>query len=516
MKTQAASLWLTLVLAWLTPTFARAGVTCAELIGLALPHATVAKSETLPAGSATACKIDVASHPTPESDIRIEVWIPDGAAWNGRYLQLGNGGFAGSIASPRLQALASAGYAVAMTDDGHEAAATDGRWALGHPEKVVDFGWRALKETTDIAKGLIVAYRGAPSRHAYFLGCSDGGREALMEAQRFPDDFDGIVAGAPAYYFTGLLTLAAYDEQVLSQPGAFLPADKLGALEAAAQAACGGGFFIADPASCQFDPTSITRCSAEQRAHPGGLRGCLPESQMICSAGEDRPDCVSAAQARAAALIYRGLSDRNPGFTPGEEDERGAWVTWMTGPSPDQAAQALQHQFAASFWGDFVYGDPNFDILKLDVRTAPAAAAKLATILDATNPNLSAFRAHGGKLIQYHGWNDPAIPARGSIVYYEDVQAKMGDTSDFYRLYMIPGMLHCGGGPGPGQVDWLDQITVWVEQGKAPTVVMARRASPGPGPESQQLCPYPAIGGDCDPGPPLAAPTGSRSRLRRQ
>ena len=311
---------------------ARAETSCAALAGVTLPHASVTAAVEASAGTVVACKIEVTSRPTADSDIRIEIWIPKGGAWNGRYLQLGNGGLAGSINTAFLQVLAARGFAVAGTDDGHQAQGTDGRWALGHPEKIVDFGWRALKETTEAAKALIAAYEGEPASHAYFAGCSDGGREALMEAQRFPDDFDGIVAGAPAANFTGLLTLAAYDAQVLSKPGAWLPADKLGTLEAAAQNGCWRGFFIADPPACRFDPRTV-----------------------ICPTDQDSPDCVTAAQADAAAALYRGLllpDGRlvNPGYTPGEEDEAGGWVTWITGEPQAEAQNALIWQFGRSFW----------------------------------------------------------------------------------------------------------------------------------------------------------------------
>jgi hypothetical protein len=455
---------------------AMAATTCASLQSMTFPHATVTSAEDTEAGAAPACKVEVTSKPTPDSDIRIEIWIPEGRAWNGRYLQLGNGGFAGRIISQRLEALAAEGYAVAMTDDGHESEdGTDGRWAVGHPQKVIDFGWRALKETTDDAKALIRAYEGASPKYAYFQGCSDGGREALMEAQRFPRDFDGIIAGAPAYDFSGLLTLAAFDVQNLARPGAYLDASALKALETGALAACGGGRYIADPASCRFDP-----------------------SALACPDGAQKTGCLSPAEIVAARALYDGMTTgaaTYPGYSPGAEAEPGSWPVWVTGPSSDQLSQALIFRFAKGFWGGFVFGDPNYDVLKLDIAAAPKSVARVAKEVDSTDPDLSQFRAGGGKLIQYHGWSDPAIPARGSIVYYEDVGRTMGDTSDFYRLYLIPGMLHCGGGPGPSAVDWLGVLRNWVERGQAPQGLVAVTAPPGAPPQpnagSQRLCPYP-------------------------
>src|ERR1700733_2634896 len=192
------------------PIAAHAETACADLMKTALPHATVTKAVSEAVGDKQVCKISVTSKPTADSDIRLELWIPEGAAWNGKFVQLGNGGFAGSIPAIQFAGPVRAGYAVSGTDDGHQdPVATNASWALGHPEKVVDFGWRAVKETTDASKALIVAMKGGKIARSYFSGCSDGGREALMTAQRYPTDFDGIVAGAPANYMSQLFGLSA-------------------------------------------------------------------------------------------------------------------------------------------------------------------------------------------------------------------------------------------------------------------------------------------------------------------
>jgi Tannase and feruloyl esterase len=450
---------------------------CAALTGLQLPHARVTAASEEAAGTLTACKIEVTAAPTPDSDIRIEVWIPDGDGWNGRYLQLGNGGFAGAIRSPALQAAAANGYAVAATDDGHEAAGTDASWAVGHREKVVDFGWRALKETTEAAKALIRAYQGGPAKYAYFQGCSDGGREALIEAQRFPDDFDGIIAGAPAYSFSGLFTLAVYDQKALAKPGAYLTPEALKALQAGALAACaGGGRYIVDQATCRFDPAAVA-----------------------CPPGQVRPDCLTPAQVAAARAIQQGRQAPGfayPGNAPGAQAEPYSWGDWITGPSAEHISSALIFQFANAYWAEMVLGDPSIDIRTLDLAKARAAGAGVSKIVDAADPDLSRFRAHGGKLIQWHGWNDPAIPAGGSIVYYQDVRRRMGDVGDFYRLYLIPGVLHCSSGPGPDSVDWLGAMRAWVERGRPPGAVTATAATspdqPARSAPSQRVCPYPA------------------------
>jgi Tannase and feruloyl esterase len=462
---------------------ALAATPCAGLTAQVLPHATVTAAADTPAGPIAACKIEVTARPSADSDIRIEVWIPEGAAWNGRYVQYGNGGFAGRIASARLQATAALGYAVAMTDDGHQTSDdTDARWAVGHPQKVIDFGWRALKETTEAAKALIRAYQGGPAKYAYFQGCSDGGREALMEAQRFPADFDGVIAGAPAYNFTGLLTLAANDVQALTQPQAFLDADALKVLQTGALAACAGGnAYIADPATCHFAP-----------------------HDLACVRGLANPNCLTPGQVAAAETIYAGLPGKwpYPGYSPGAEADPRAWSAWITGPSADQMHQALIFKFATGFWGGFVFGKADYDVLGLDLANAPKRAEAVAKIVNATDPDLGKFRKKGGKLIQYHGWNDPAIPAAGSIAYYEQVQKKLGGNIDpFYRLYMIPGMLHCGGGPGPSNVAWLDVMRAWVEQNQPPEGLVAT----GPANTAQPLCPYPGKAGFAEGNRPLKA-----------
>jgi feruloyl esterase len=437
--------------------------TCGALANLSLPHVAISAAMIVPASidPLTAhpayCRVSGAAHPTPDSDIRFEVWIPD--HWNGRYLQLGNGGFAGTIPE-RLMALGMAqGYAVAGTDDGHQSTVnTDASWALGHPEKQIDFGYRALKETTDAAKAIITAYAGAP-KFSYFQGCSDGGREALMQAQRYPRDFDGIVAGDPANHWTHLLTGAVWNYQALSAtPDSGLGPDKLKLVEAAVEKQCGDADgVIQNPLECDFHPESL-RC-----------------------AGGDASNCLTAAQLAALQKIYAG--PRNPrthekilsGFTPGGEAQANGWGRWISGPDGDPK-QSLLYAFASNFFGKIVFGDPNYDLKHFNFDSdLKLTDEKFAPIFGSYNGDLSAFQARGGKLIQYHGWSDPAIPALDSIDYYQAVQAKMGATANFYRLFMVPGMLHCGGGPGPNVLATLPAIAQWVEQNKAPETLIATK-----------------------------------------
>ncbi len=471
---------------------------CAALTALALPHASVTYAEDMAQYPAPAdveakgpppvkvpfCRVKITSRPTPDSDIRIELWIPSGGGWNGRYLQVGNGGFAGRVPYRSLMAGLRKGYAVAGTDDGHEAAkdddSTDATWALHHPEKVVDFGWRALKETTDLSKTVLAAYA-APPKFSYFNGCSDGGREALMEAQRYPGDFDGVVAGDPANDWTHLQVAGALGQQALFRsPAAFLPRSKLAVLTAAALKACGDETgVIENPMTCHFDPAAVA-----------------------CK-GPETDQCLTTAEVTTAHALYAGIRDAEgrlimPGLEPGAEGVKNGWGLWVVGDAPNGGEASLAWKFNREFLAYVVYGDPDYDLKRFRYdRDMPAIERKFAPILNATSPDLSAFKARGGKLIQYHGWADPAIPARESIRYFETVQAKMGDTSPFYRLFMAPGMLHCLGGPGPSAVDWQGAISAWVEKGAAPDRILAAKFVDGDPAKglalTRPLCAFPKV-----------------------
>ena len=461
------------VLALAAPGMARAEIDCGALKSTKLAHAEVTSATLDTSGKVALCKVHITSRPTADSDIRIELWLPVGEAWNGKFLQLGNGGFAGSVNSLFIRSFAARGYAAAGTDNGHQSrVGTSGVWALGHREKIIDFGWRSLKETTEVSKALIAAQKSGGPKKSYFLGCSDGGREALMEAQRFPGDFDGIVAGAPANYMSRLFGNSAAQQQALASPGGYLAKPQLELLQATVLKQCGGEAFIRDPAACHFDPRVLT-----------------------CAKGQT-DNCLTSAQAEAARSIYDGRRDPRtgrvvfPGVSPGSEALLGGWQAWITGPNQVGNSQAAGYQFGANAFKYLAFQDPAFDFLTLDLGAGfDRAKAKMSPMIDSENANLSAFRKHGGKLIQYHGWADAGIPARSTIRYYEEVRATMGDTSDFYRTYMIPGMLHCGGGPGPSNVDWVSVLDSWVVGKVAPAALTAT----GQGAASQMLCPYPGV-----------------------
>lgn len=458
-----------------------AAAPCEALMGLKLPGVSITQAVSMAAAAPLPayCKILGSAHPTADSDIRFEVAIPD--TWNGRYLQVGNGGFAGVIPERAFLPGLAQGYAVAGTDDGHQSTInTDASWALNHPEKQIDFGYRALKETTDAAKAIIQTYKGTSPRFSYFQGCSDGGREALMEVQRFPRDFDGIIAGDPANHWTHLLAGAAWDHQALTATrGSYLPLEKLKLVEAEAVRQCGDrDGIIEDPMACRFRP-----------------------EKLKCRTG-DMASCLTGEQLAALHKIYDG--PRNPrtgekiiaGFSPGGEGEVNGWSRWITGPSAD-GKQALIYQFGSNFFRYVVKAAPDFDLRQLNFDSDVAAGdARFGPVFNSYDPDLTAFRNRGGKLIQYHGWADPAIPALDSVDYWRLVQRKMGPTGDFYRLFLAPGMLHCGGGPGPNAIAALPAIADWVEHNKPPEALVATkyRGDDPTGPIERQrpLCAFPA------------------------
>ncbi len=424
--------------------------------------------------------------PTGDSDIQFEVWLPS-SGWNGKFQGVGNGGFAGSINYEGMESAVAHGYATASTDTGHQAGGTSAAWALGHPEKIIDFGYRAIHETAVMAKTIIRAFYGDGPRHSYFSSCSNGGRQALMEAQRYPEDYDGIIAGAPANYWTHLLSNAAWNLlALLGEKGSYIPPNKLPAIQAAALAACDAqdgvkDGVIEDPSRCRFDPSAL-QCQ-----------------------GAETDRCLTAPQVTALRKLYAGARTSSgarvfPGYAPGGEAEPGGWAPWITGQAPEQS---LMFAFATQFFKNMVFDNAAWDYHTFNVdRDTRIADQKMARILNATDPDLSRFRARGGKLILYHGWSDAAIAAGNTINYYESVVAKLGkkQAGTFVRLFMVPGMQHCGGGSGPnsfgqfgvGAGDAEHDIDAalerWVEQGTAPERIIATNRDRA---RTLPLCAYP-------------------------
>jgi hypothetical protein len=498
-----------LVFGGMIPSARGAGQPCEQLAQLALPNAKVTSAQVVAAGTFTPeatgdasfykqvpsfCRVMIEDKPTTDSDIKIEVWLPV-AGWNGKFRGQANGGFAGYIDYQMLGLAVMQGYASAATDTGHAGIPPDASWALGHPEKIVDFAYRGIHEMTVAGKAVVKAFYGEGAKRAYFTGCSNGGRQGLMEAQRYPDDYDGIIAGAPANYWTHLVTSAIWDMHATTlDPASYIPASKIPAIAHGVLAACDAkdavkDGILNDPRECHFDPATL-----------------------LCK-GADSDSCLTQPQVTALKKLYEGAHDSKgqaifPGFMPGGEEGPGGWSLWITGAEP---GKALLFAFGQGYFANMVYEKRDWDSTKANLDDAVAASdKKFAKVLNAMGPDMKRFESHGGKLILYHGWNDPAISPLASINYYESVVKKMGqkEADSFVRMYMVPGMQHCGGGPGADTFGEFNMSPVsdpqhnismaleeWVEKGTAPSTVTASKLQ-GEGPAakvtmSRPLCVYP-------------------------
>jgi len=422
------------------------------------------------------CRVNAILRPSPDSEIEMEAWFPAsadgfgaaGSGWNGKFQFVGGGGWAGIISFPAMANALQEGYATASTDTGHKGG--NALFAIDHPEKVVDFAYRAVHETTVQTKALIAKYYDRPARLSYWNGCSTGGRQGLMEAQKFPDDFDAIIAGAPANYQTHLHTWdLSVAVPVLNNPAAALTPAKLTALSEAAVNACDAQDGVKDglinnPRTCKFDP-----------------------QVMLCK-GADGPTCLTQPQVDAVKRAYADAKTKNgdvvfPGKQPGSEYQ---WMAFLGG---QQAPGVSVGSFQVA------YNDANWDAKTFDLdRDLKITDEKVGSVINAVNPDLSAFKAHGGKLLLYHGWNDTAISPGNTINYYESVLKKMGGKQDdFVRLYMAPGMQHCGGGPGPNQINYMAIMERWRENNQTPASIEAYHVTNNRVDMTRPLCAYPQV-----------------------
>lgn len=466
--------------------------TCESLATLALPETIITLAKSQPAGTFAApkpfdspepsfenlpafCRVAGEIKPTKDSNIKFELWMPL-SGWNSKFIGLGNGNWAGVISYPSMGEMLRRGYAPASTDTGHEGNGEDASFALGHPEKVIDFGYRAVHEMTVKAKAILTAYYGVAPKHSYWNGCSLGGKQGLTEAQRFPHDYDGIIAGAPANFFTNLVVAAMWNASATRpNPAGYVPPEKLPLLHKAVLDTCDGldgvkDGVLEDPKRCHFDP-----------------------KVLLCK-GADSPNCLTAAQVDAAKKIYGGPKNPrtdeqiSPGLEPGSET---GWGLFAVGPEPPVITSHFKY---------IVFKNPNWDYRTLNFDTDVALAQKADNgILTGSDPNLKEFFVQGGKLLLYHGWADPAIAPQTTINYYESVVAAMGASDkvqDFARLFMVPGMSHCNGGDGPFDFKELSALEQWIEEGKAPDRIIAAHltdSTPARPDRTRPLCPYPRV-----------------------
>ena len=466
---------------------ATAAVTCESLSSLKLPDGSITSAQTVAAGTfklpgargeqngavknlPAFCRVAATLTPTSDSDIKIEVWLPI-SNWNRKYQAVGNGGWAGSISYPEMMEALQRGYATSSTDTGHTGAT--GSFAMGHPEKLIDFGYRAVHEMTVKSKSIIKEYYGSAPQYSYWNGCSTGGRQGLREAQRFPGDFDGIIAGAAANPRTRLASWELWVGQAtLKDSESYIPKSKYPMVHQAVIAQCDetDGLkdgLIQDPRQCRFDP-----------------------KVLLCKA-EDGPTCLTAPQVRAATQVMGTPKNSKtgeeiyPGLEPGTEL---GWSVMAGGPRPFSTA-VDQFKYV-------VYKDPNWDWHNFDIERDVVLADKTDNDTINVPPDLKGFKERGAKLLMYHGWSDPNVAPRASINFYNTAVDKLGGPAkneNWIRLFMEPGMGHCRGGEGPNTFDTVTALEQWVEQKKAPDQMIASHSTNGKVDRTRPLCPYPQI-----------------------
>lgn len=408
------------------------------------------------------------------TETNFELLLPDG--WNGKFVMGGGGGFVGSVINTALGlGVLQSGYATVGTDTGHKGHPADGSWALNNLERIVSFGHQAVHRTAVVAKALTTDFYDQDISRSLFYGCSRGGGQALMEAQRYPEDFDGIVAGAPAYNWTielgarnTRLNAAMYpDPDNLESP--VITAEKQQLIGEAVLAQCDELDGLQDgilnnPLMCDFDVSSLA-CDGNTST------GCLTELEL-----------------KAAGAIYDDLYLDGqlafPGYPPGAELFPGGWTRWLTGGEkaqesfqagieipadvPAPVAPSAHFAFGNGVMKYLVFHDPDWDYSTYSFDNFAAEVAVVSSTLDATDPNLDAFRARGGKLLLTNSWGDSALTPLGTIQYYEEVLEHDPDAAEDVRLILFPGVEHCAGGPGPWFVNFVDVIDRWVESGSPP------------------------------------------------
>ncbi len=486
---------------------AAAAPNCENLTGVTLANTTITAAKsvasgpfTMPGGRGNAraenlpafCQVHGVLKPTATSAIHFEVWLP-ADNWNGKLQVVGNGGLAGTISYPAMAAALRNGFATASTDTGHTT--TEPRAWLEDRERLIDYSYRGLHLTTVDAKAIVDAYYSQQPKYAYYSGCSTGGKQGLMEAQRYPADFDGILAGDAANFWTHQMASEVWNGVVTSSPETNLSKEKLQLVQDAALAACdaldgAADGLVSDPARCHFDPAKL-QCK-----------------------GADSATCLTAAQVDAVRKIYSGpMNPRTgkniyPGLYPGGE------MGWAAGTVINRTTTSGVS--SNDFWSTAVFHKPDWAFRWLDFdRDVQALDEKFAPLMNATDPNLEEFRKLGHKLIYYHGAADPLIPAQNGIDYYETViaaQKGLDRTQGFYRAFLVPGLYHCAGGPGPvafgtslpapttqqdADHDVMLSLARWVEQGAAPAKIVATKYvdnTPSKGVAFQRpLCPYPQV-----------------------
>ena len=469
---------------------------CENLMSMKFPDAKVTLAQTVAAGTfvppganpqaAAAfkdvpafCRVAMTLTPSSDSDIRVEIWLP-ASGWNGKFQGVGNGGWAGSIGYGALGDGVRRGYATASTDTGHQSDVSSASFALGHPEKVVDFAWRSIHEMTVKGKAVTKEMYSQVPKYSYFLGCSGGGKQGLTEAQRFPDDYDAIAAGASANNMVHLhAAWIRIAQSVHKDPESYIPPEKYSLIHDAVLKQCDAMDGVKDgllenPQMCKFDPKVLQ-----------------------CKAG-DAASCLTPKQTEAATQIFSPTMNTAtkkvlmPGLLPGSES---AWAV-LAGPLQNDAPASRESSVADNTFKYVIFKDPKWDFRSLNFDKDIAYAESVDKGLnDSNDPNVKAYFASNGKLLMYHGYADQIVPPQNSVNYYESVVKTAGakETSNSMRLFMVPGMNHCRGGDGPNEFDLVGALEQWSEHGKAPDSLLATHRAAGKVDRTRPLCPYPQV-----------------------
>jgi pimeloyl-ACP methyl ester carboxylesterase len=451
------------------------GLPCEQLKSLDLAHTEITRAEVIGAGSFTSpdseanqyshlppfCRVAGTLRPTADSDIRFEVWMP-ASGWNGKFVGVGNGAWAGAITYPSMIAPLSMGYATAASDTGHQGDSLDARFGVGHPEKFIDFGYRAVHETTIAAKAVIDAFYGKTANRSLFASCSTGGRQALMEAYRYPEDYDAISSMAPANPMVAVMASALWTgSATLKDPSSRMSPGKFALVHKAAVAACDANDGVKDgiisaPPRCHFNPAAL-QCK-----------------------GADSDNCLTVPQVAAMNAIYQGPRNPRtgksimPGFARGSE-----------ALLPIQSSGTEPFPAVVSYFRDLVFNDPKWDFRTLDYDTGVARALQAhSAIVDIPAAGLDKYLASGRKLLLSHGWADPLIPPTTSTDFYSELKSANA------RLFMIPGMGHCEGGDGPFVFDAIGTLDKWAATGQAPERIVVSNPPNAPS-RTRPICPFP-------------------------
>ncbi|HEX5170197.1 MAG TPA: tannase/feruloyl esterase family alpha/beta hydrolase [Cyclobacteriaceae bacterium] len=423
------------------------------------------------------------------AEINFELLLPQ--QWNGRFLMSGGGGFVGSIQNSFKDRL-NEGYASAGTDTGHQGSGVSAEWAYDNMERQINFGRLAIHRTTVISKAIIEAFYCSAPAYSYFLGCSRGGGQAMMEAQVYPQDFNGIVAGAPAFSWpaTGAKFINVnqknYPDPKNLKP--VLTSDNLKLLQDYVLKQCDNldglsDKIINDPRDCKIDLSKLPLCPGNQSS----------------------PTCFTKEQVEVIRAVYEPLEvDQKtiyPAFPFGEEADQGSWDVWIAGTTPYQQP-SLHYLFGINMFKYLVFNDSSWDYTKYNFKNFFEQTRYAAAFLDATQTDYSEFKKNNAKMIMYHGWNDPALSAYSTIDHYEAAMQRDRDIQSYIRLFLLPGVLHCGGGTGCDNVDWVGLIRDWVENNKAPERIISSKITQGKTVATKPIYPYPKItvyGGSGDP-----------------